>query len=414
MDILFLFWSFVGGLLAWNVFRPLRWSENGYFIFLTFPFNWIIGDLALHWILINFAIACLFYAFGALESGIGQLALGLNLISWGALLWRYKKLLGLHSLVERRMCRDLGNDYHSRIHPHYLSRTHSHQINWSAYWNPTLLLKNPAVERISNITFHEEPGVCLKLDIYRPTQSTSRMPVLLQIHGGAWSFGTKNQCLPLMTRLAEQGWFCVAATYRLSPEATFPAQVIDCKRAIHWIKQNAESYGADPEFIVVSGGSAGGHLSSLTALTLNLPAYQPGFESVDTTVKGCIAYYGIYDFESPFGTPGDLAKAKLLELVMRGTPDSHPHAYRMASPIRQISETPPPFLIIQGETDPLVYMDDVSQFYQALKQAHTPNLTFLQLPLVGHAFDIFPTLSCCQVLPAVERYLALLRTEAHV
>ena len=91
--------------------------------------------------------------------------------------------------------------------------------------------------------------------------------------------------LPLMYHLAARGWVCVAANYRLSPRATFPDHLIDVKRALAWIKRHGAEYGADPDFVVVTGGSAGGHLAALVALTANDPEYQPGFEDVDTTVQ---------------------------------------------------------------------------------------------------------------------------------
>ena len=99
-----------------------------------------------------------------------------------------------------------------------------------------------------------------------------------------------------MNLLAANGWACVAANYRLSPQSSFPDHIIDVKQAIAWIRGNAEAYGFDASFIAVTGGSAGGHLSSLAALTANDPDFQPGFEDVDTSVAACVPFYGIYDF----------------------------------------------------------------------------------------------------------------------
>ena len=110
--------------------------------------------------------------------------------------------------------------------------------------------------------------------------------MLLQIHGGAWVIGNKRQqALPLMHHLAAHGWVCVAANYRLSPRATFPDHLIDVKLALGWIHEHIDSYGGDPEFVAITGGSAGGHLASLAALTANHPEYQPGFEPAETSVK---------------------------------------------------------------------------------------------------------------------------------
>src|SRR3989442_2578192 len=100
---------------------------------------------------------------------------------------------------------------------------------------------------------------------------------------------------PLMLPLAAEGWVCVAANYRLSPRAAFPEHLIDCKLALRWVREHIESFGGDPDFVVVTGGSAGGHLAALVALTANAPEYQPGFEDTDTSVTACVPFYGVYD-----------------------------------------------------------------------------------------------------------------------
>ena len=144
---------------------------------------------------------------------------------------------------------------------------------------------------------YAEGGRRAHLDIYRPRdRQLDRAPVLIQIHGGGWTIGTKEQQgLLLMNRMAQQGWICVAANYRLAPKHRFPTQIVDVKRAIAWVHENIADYGGDPSYVVITGGSAGGHLSSLAALTPGLAAYQPGFEDADTSVSACVPFYGIYD-----------------------------------------------------------------------------------------------------------------------
>src|SRR5690606_14861447 len=100
-------------------------------------------------------------------------------------------------------------------------------------------------------------------------------PVLVQVHGGAWVIGNKEQqAMPLLSHMADRGWVCVSINYRLSPRATWPDHIVDVKRALGWVKENIASYGGDPEFVAITGGSAGGHLSSLAALTANEPEFQ--------------------------------------------------------------------------------------------------------------------------------------------
>lgn len=150
----------------------------------------------------------------------------------------------------------------------------------------------------SNISYGEFGGAN-RLDIWRrpDLDPAGKAPVLFQIPGGAWTTGNKRgQAHPLMSHLAELGWICVAINYRHSPRNTWPDHIVDVKRALAWVKQHIAEYGGDPDFIAITGGSAGGHLSSLAALTPNDPQFQPGFEDVDTRVQAAVPFYGIYDF----------------------------------------------------------------------------------------------------------------------
>src|SRR3984957_1520209 len=123
------------------------------------------------------------------------------------------------------------------------------------------------------------------LDIWRRSDLApgDHAPVLIQVPGGAWSVnGKRPQAYTLMSRMVELGWICVSINYSKSPRSTFPAHLIDVKRAIAWVRENIADYGGDPDFIAITGGSAGGHLASLAALTPNDPQFQPGFEDADT------------------------------------------------------------------------------------------------------------------------------------
>ncbi len=119
---------------------------------------------------------------------------------------------------------------------------------------------------------------------------------MVYIHGGAWIIGDKReQGFPMLLEFARRGWVCVTINYRLSPKATWPDHIVDCKMAIAWVKEHIAEYGGDPGFIAVSGGSAGGHLSALLALTPGDRSFQPGFEDKDTSVDACVPVYGVYD-----------------------------------------------------------------------------------------------------------------------
>ncbi len=106
----------------------------------------------------------------------------------------------------------------------------------------------------------------------------------------------------MLSHLAANGWVCFNLNYRLSPGATFPDHLVDLKAGLAWIREHADQWGIDPNFIAVTGGSAGGHLAALMGLTANDPEYQPGFEDADTSLQAAVPIYGVYDFTSRLGT----------------------------------------------------------------------------------------------------------------
>src|SRR6478735_2050447 len=154
------------------------------------------------------------------------------------------------------------------------------------------------VEHISDVPYGDAgTGIRNQLDLYVTQSRPDAAPVLVYIHGGAWTHGKKDQQgLPIVYHFASRGWLCVEPNYRLCPDATFPDPIVDIKRAIAWVHEHAHEYGGDPQQIFLTGGSAGGHLSALAALTMNDPTLQPGFEDADTSVVAAMPLYGDYDW----------------------------------------------------------------------------------------------------------------------
>ena len=173
---------------------------------------------------------------------------------------------------------------------------------WRRLVNP-FRMRNVDVVVDKDVAYAPEHGKRGLLDIYRPAAGTDgSAPVLLQVHGGGWTIGNKDQQgIPLMQHLAAKGWICVAINYRLAPRDPFPAQIVDVKRAIAWVRDHIAEYGGDPDYIAITGGSAGGHLTALAAVTANDPDLQPGFEDADTSVAVAVPHYGVYDFAGSTG-----------------------------------------------------------------------------------------------------------------
>src|SRR5207249_592682 len=300
----------------------------------------------------------------------------------------------------------LGPSYRDEILP-AVAEKFAPAIDWRQLVLP-FPVHHPEVERIRNITYTRAGRLDLKLDVYRHREHPTGCPTLLQIHGGAWILGSKNeQGIPLMVHLAARGWVCVSADYRLSPRATFPDHVVDLKRAIQWIREHGAEYGADPDFIVVTGGSAGGHLSALVALTPNEPEYQPGFEDADTSVAGCVAFYGVYDFTDRNHVWRHDGLLRLLERRVMKLPFAQAsEAYEKASPISRVRPDAPPSFVIHGTHDTMVPVGEARHFCNVFRRGAESPLVYAEIPGAQHAFEIFPSVRSTLVIHGVERFLA--------
>lgn len=247
------------------------------------------------------------------------------------------------------------------------------------------------------------------LDIWRRHDMAPgrRAPVLIQVPGGAWAVnGKRGQAYTLMTRMAELGWICVSIDYSKSPRSTFPAHLIDVKRAIAWVRENIADYGGDPDFIAITGGSAGGHLASLAALTPNDPTFQPGFEDADTTVQAAVPYYGVYDFTNA-EIMHELMLPFLEQFVMRARYAEKPERFDAASPISYVHNQAPPFFVLHGEKDELVPCSQARTFCAAMRDAGAPTVAYAELANAHHAFDILSTVRSRLAANAVADFLGI-------
>ncbi|AXN45425.1 Carboxylesterase NlhH [Mycobacterium marinum] len=260
----------------------------------------------------------------------------------------------------------------------------------------------------SNISYGEY-GSANHLDIWRrpDLDLSAKAPVLFQIPGGAWTTGNKRgQAHPLMSHLAELGWVCVAINYRHSPRNTWPDHIIDVKRALAWVKAHIAEYGGDPDFIAITGGSAGGHLSSLAALTPNDPQFQPGFEEADTRVQAAVPFYGVYDFTRFDDAMHPMMPGLLVRSVVKQRPSADLQPFITASPVNHVSADAPPFFVLHGRNDSLVPVEQARAFVTALQGVSTQPVAYAELPFTQHAFDIFGSARAAHAAIAVEQFLA--------
>jgi dipeptidyl aminopeptidase/acylaminoacyl peptidase len=145
------------------------------------------------------------------------------------------------------------------------------------------------------------------------------------------------------------------------------------------------------------------------ALSANDPAYQPGFESADTRVQGCVPFYGIYDFTDQFGLHRNRALLDALESYIFKTPlRAAPELFRQASPLHRVHADAPPFLILHGLSDSVCSAQEAEKFAELLSACSRQPVIYADIAGAQHAFDVFRSLRSELVMFGVERFLAWL------
>lgn len=386
--------------LTANAIRPLPGFRTGIPSFFA---GWLTTELAPHWLAITTADAVTHLG----ERRRDKVGLALSGLSAAGLAYLIAQARRDQVVAEDALNEALGADWEDQLDE--LPTPAEVRGSWRALVNPFRTFRRPPQTiTIDRDVAFGEAGRRNYLDIYRPAEPVEDAPVLLQVHGGAWILGQKEeQGVPLMQHLASKGWVCVAINYRLAPRDPWPAQAVDVKKAIHWIRENIAAYGGDPDYIAITGGSAGGHLTALTALTPNTPEWQPGFEDADTSVQLAVPHYGVYDFA---GSTGTKASTKLRDLfltkwVMQTTWEQDPEVFEDASPILRITSEAPDFFVLHGAHDTLVPVDQARQFVARLKETSKRSVVYAELPGAQHAFDVFPSIRSGHIVRAIDRYL---------
>ncbi len=388
----------VTAALTANALRPLP----GYWTGIPTMFGgWLTSELAPHLLAVTAADAVRELTRGRPSRG-GLALAAASAVGLSALIVQSE---GAKRHVDRALAEALGPDYLDRLSANYTDLDLATPLGQLAM---PFRMHNPEVETLKDIPY-ADAGRRGLLDVYRQRGADLRKaPVLLQVHGGGWTIGNKDQQgIPLMLHMAARGWVCVAINYRLSPRAAFPSHLEDVKRAIAWIRANIEEYGGDPDFVAITGGSAGGHLAALAALTPNDPEYQPGFEDADTTLQAAVPHYGVYDFAGATGTRKavQMRDSFLAPRVLFRNPERDRDAFERASPLLRVGPDAPPFFVIHGVHDSLVEVDQARQFVQALRRVSRRPVAYAELPGTQHAFDVFPSIRSAHVVRGVDRFL---------
>jgi acetyl esterase/lipase len=396
--------STLGALNTLNAYRAPTLPTTS---LAVMPPSLVTSELPLHVMAAQQVATLALAGRGALRRPLGRLGLALSAASWVALWNLHREAQRSKFVLERALTDELGADYRSRIVAPRVPPVDAPLRRSEIVLAPRG--KRSRYLRATDASYGEHGRFNL-LDVWARTDlpRDARAPVVIQVPGGAWVTGDKTvQAYPLLSRLAERGWVCVAINYRLSPNARWPAHVIDVKQAIAWTKQHISDYGGDPSFVAVTGGSAGGHLSALAALTAGVPEFQPGFEDVDTTVQAAVPLYGVYDFvdDEELGVPGLFRF--LEQMVFSSKLVDSRASWEQASPQYHLREDAPPFFVIHGSNDVFTHAAQAQRFADDLRNKSSQPVVYAELPHAQHAFDLFGSVRTRHTVHAIERFLDL-------
>jgi acetyl esterase/lipase len=233
----------------------------------------------------------------------------------------------------------------------------------------------PDVNIVRDVVYKHVNGRDLRLDIYSPKSITHPLPVLLWIFGNRWSRGSKNHPPPLY--LISRGYIVISIDYRLSGEAPFPAAIEDCKAAVRWIRANAAAYHFDPDHIGAWGHSAGGHLAALLGTSGGVAELEgtgdnATFSSRVQAVCDMSGPSDILQFYETISNSNDgMARRdrSSIEQFLGGSVEQNRAKAIAASPTTYVSKDDPPFLIIHGEEDMTIPVNQSEVLASKLKAA---------------------------------------------
>jgi acetyl esterase/lipase len=256
----------------------------------------------------------------------------------------------------------------------------------------------PAGARITRgVTYAENDGVSLKMDVYRPVAAGNH-PAVIQIYGGAWQRGAPRDNAAFASYLAAHGYVVFAIDYRHAPRWRWPAQLADVRAALAWIGRHAAEYDADAGRLALLGRSSGAQLAMVAA-----------YSSDVSPVRAVVSYYGPVDLVEGYRhppRPDPLDVRRIEEAFLGGHPDDIGKRYREASPITYAVRPQPPTLLVYAGRDHVVEPRFGFMLRERLR-ANGTKAVLLEIPWAEHGFDAVTGGPSAQLaLYHTERFLA--------
>jgi acetyl esterase/lipase len=221
-----------------------------------------------------------------------------------------------------------------------------------------------------DVIYARPDGLALGLDIYMP-ENISNPPLIVQIHGGAWRFGSKDGGVPM--QFVDNGYAVASLDFRQSTDAPFPAMIHDIKAGIRFLRANADAYGYDASKIAITGASSGAHLALMVGVSSghsDLEGDLGDFPDTSSDVQAILSYFAASDLTSilsqstPFGLS---VRETALELLLGSLPQDNETLAKLASPVYLVDVNDPPLLLLHGDLDPQMPINQSLQMLGAYK-----------------------------------------------
>lgn len=261
----------------------------------------------------------------------------------------------------------------------------------------------PSGSAAREVAYGQPSGQPLLLDVYG-CDKPGPHPAVILIHGGGWYAGDKRDCAPVARQLSALGFVCFAVNYRLTPAAHFPAQVQDCARAVRWVRAHAKDYGVDPNRIGAWGESAGGSMALMLGAMKPQDFQDPADPNrhLSAQVRCVVDLFGPAEFRRPAQWP--VVAMRAAYGYFGGWPDAHAAIRAEASPAAHVWKTSRPVLLVHGDRDKLVPLQQSLLMKAALDQAGVEN-QLVVVPNAGHNLTGVSPQQRAQIIADAQQWL---------
>ncbi|NWJ94323.1 MAG: alpha/beta hydrolase [Chloroflexi bacterium] len=355
-------------------------------------------------LLLNLGWLTLWQSHRVLGRSLGLVGMGISLVGLGLAVLQGGQVPRAIEQAEAEMQAAFGPNYAKKI-PTELANTQRTSAFSLVDYFKGVALDSDKVKLTADIVYRTVDNQKLTLDIYEPTlgKAGALRPTLVVVHGGGWQIGDKSELPALNYYLAARGWTVFSLNYRLLPQYPFPYATEDVQCALAYINQNSKNYGVDTGRMTILGRSAGATMA-LTTAYMPSPIGSAATCGVMPALRGVVSYYG----ETNMATWYDHGGGNSLTIpYLGGTPSQQPENYRLASPLTYVNRTLPPTLLIHGDKDSIVNIEQSLILIPRLKE-NGNQVALIRIAWPGHGFDTWRNGFSNQIaLYYTERFLNL-------